>query len=152
ELDHAEIAAEYQARAEALERGQLAHAEPAHAEPSQVEPQSIEEARALADEYEQQALAERDPERKASLLSLLASLRSEKLDELEGAIAALRQALGATPGDVAIMHQLATCLIARAEAAGPEEARTDQRRAAELFYQIAQGVDESEALPYLESA
>ena len=86
------------------------------------------------------------------LLSQLAELRSEQLGDLDGAISALRQALAAVPGEIAVMHQLATCLLARAGNAEPQAARIDHRRAAELFYQIAQGVDDAQAVAYLESA
>jgi hypothetical protein len=103
-------------------------------------------------DLEQRAAAELDPASKAALLSELAELRAGTLGDLEGAISALRQALTAAPGDIAVMHQLATCLLARAETADEQAARTDHRRVAELFYQIAQGVEETQALPYLESA
>jgi tetratricopeptide (TPR) repeat protein len=106
----------------------------------------------LAQQYAEHAAAEQDPERRAVLLSQLAELNASQLGDLDGAIAALRQALSATPGDVAIMHQLAGYLLSRAETGDTEAARTDHRRAAELFYQIAQGVDDSQAIAYLESA
>jgi tetratricopeptide (TPR) repeat protein len=114
------------------------------------------EAAALAAQYEQEAEVEQDPNRKLDLLSQLASLRAERLGDLEGAIAALRQALSAAPGDIQIMHQLATCLLRRAEAAAAagtdDQAGGDQRRVAELFYRIAQGVEPAQAVEYLESA
>jgi tetratricopeptide (TPR) repeat protein len=153
-LERPDIAQEYFARAE----------RPAHPEPEpEPEPEpdagvampaavAGDDASQLAHQYAEHAAAEQDPERKAVLLSQLAELHASQLDDLPGAIAALRQALSATPGDVAIMHQLASYLLSRAASGDAESARTDHRRAAELFYQIAQGVDDAQAIAYLESA
>jgi tetratricopeptide (TPR) repeat protein len=106
----------------------------------------------LAEQYASAIAAETDDASRAALLAQLAEVRANRLGDLAGAINALRQALAAAPGDVSTMHQLATCLLARAATAEPLAARADQRRVAELFYQIAQSVEDGEAIPYLESA
>ncbi len=111
-----------------------------------------EDAATLAAQYEQEAEAETNEERKLDLLSQLASLRVERLGDLEGAILALRKALAIAPGDIQIMHQLATCLLARAEQSEEAQAAADYRRVGELFYRIAQGVETAQAIDYLESA
>ncbi|MFI5309527.1 MAG: hypothetical protein ACHQ53_19380, partial [Polyangiales bacterium] len=110
------------------------------------------DAQAMVAERERLLATEQDPTRRSALLAELAQLRAERLDDLAGGIQVLRHALSETPGDIAVMHQLASYLLKRAHAADAEAARTDLRRVAELFYQIAQGVDEGEALPFLQSA
>lgn len=114
------------------------------------------EAATLVAQYEQEVEAEQDPARKLDLLSQIATLRAERLGDLEGGILALRQALSVAAGDIQIMHQLATYLMQRADAqaaAGDEaQATSDYRRVGELFYRIAQGVDPAQAIAYLESA
>jgi tetratricopeptide (TPR) repeat protein len=141
EFERSDVAVAYYERAAELSGTKAAPSAQTHADPH-----------AFAAECEREAEAELDPERKSALLSRLADVRASLLGDLGGAIQALRQALALTPGDVATMHQLATCLLTRAASAAPEAARTDQRRVAELFYQIAQAVDPQEAIPYLESA
>ncbi|HMI90390.1 MAG TPA: tetratricopeptide repeat protein, partial [Polyangiales bacterium] len=109
------------------------------------------DASARATELEQLVVSEQDPALRATQLAELADLRGQ-LGDVPAAIAALRHALSATPGDIAIMHRLATYLLTRAEQADELTARADHRRVAELFYQIAQGVDQEQAIEYLESA
>ncbi len=140
-LQRPDMAAPYRARAVELAGARAARQ-------SSAAPPGPAQAHAL----ERDAAAESDPARKAELLCRLAELRADVLGDQEGAIHALRQALAAMPGEIAVMHQLATCLLARAQGADDAAARADHRRVAELFYQIAQGVDEVDALPYLESA
>lgn len=74
-------------------------------------------------------------------------------------IDSLRTALRAMPGDIQVMYELATLLLRRANGTdGPEpppgEQQLDLKRAAELLYQIGQGLSETptEAIPYLQSA
>jgi tetratricopeptide (TPR) repeat protein len=102
--------------------------------------------------YAREAEAETDPERKAQLYAKLAELHASTRDDLDGAVHALRTALAAVPGDVQVMHQLAHYLTARAARQQGSDADRDRRRAAELYYQIAQGVDPEEGLAYLQAA
>ncbi|HEX2676887.1 MAG TPA: hypothetical protein VHM19_09610, partial [Polyangiales bacterium] len=105
-----------------------------------------------AELYAAEAEAETDPERKIQLFARLAELFARELDDVDGAIGALRSALAVAPGDVQVMHQLASYLSQRAARTDGESAQRDQRRAGELYYQIAQGVEPEEALTYLEAA
>jgi tetratricopeptide (TPR) repeat protein len=111
-----------------------------------------DDARKLAEEYEHKAAEAALPETKAALYAELAKIRQARLHDLDGAILALREARSAAPTDVLIMHQLASVLLAQSQRLEPQAARVAQRRAGELFYQIAQAIDEPQALPYLESA
>ena len=105
-----------------------------------------------ADTLERQADAAGTPQAQVELLCELARLRCDELSDLDGAVIALRRALSVVPGDVQVMHQLASCLLARAERGEARAAAADHRRVAELFYQIAQGVADAQALEFLESA
>jgi golgin subfamily B member 1 len=102
--------------------------------------------------YMMEADAESDPDRKISLLSELAQLQSRELADVEGAIQSLRTILAIVPGDIQAMYELAVILVKRASTKGEEEARRDFERAAELFYQVAQRVDEDKALEFIQSA
>ncbi len=102
--------------------------------------------------YALEAEAETDPGRKLQLYARLAEVSAGELGDIDGAIHALRSALAIAPGDIQVMHQLAKYLSQRAERMDGEDAARDQRRVAELYYQIAQGVDPEAALAYLEAA
>lgn len=104
------------------------------------------------DLLEMETQAEPDVERRVSLLSELARAKAHDLGDVNGAILALRGALSLLPGDVQVMHELATYLVERAGSADEATAAIDLKRAAELFYRIAQGVSETECLDYLEAA
>lgn len=106
----------------------------------------------VAELYAVEAEAEADPERKLQLHARLADLHAQELDDLDGAIQALRSALAVAPGDIQIMHQLASYLSQRAERMEGADRARDQRRVAELYYQIAQGVEPSDAVAYLQAA
>ncbi|MDD9934385.1 MAG: hypothetical protein OXT09_12320, partial [Myxococcales bacterium] len=106
----------------------------------------------LAEQLEAQAQQAAGTEQRIALLTQLASLRVEQQGDLEGGIVALRQALADVPGDIQVMHQLASYLLTRAEGLDEQAAAADHRRVAELFYQIAQGVDDTQAMEYLGSA
>jgi tetratricopeptide (TPR) repeat protein len=109
--------------------------------------------KATAQLYELEAAAETDLARRVSLLRELAHLRAERLHDLEGAIAALGRALGNAPGDLGVMHDLATMLLRRAESHGPSPAgEGDRRQAADLLFQMAQSVPPEHAVAYAESA
>ncbi len=101
---------------------------------------------------EMEANVEPDAERRVSLLSELARSKARDLGDVNGAIMALRGALALLPGDVQVMHELATYLVERAGSSDEATAAIDLKRAAELFYRIAQGVSEEECLEYLEAA
>ena len=100
--------------------------------------------------YEFEARAEQDVERKLQLCSKLAELRANELDDLDGAVATLRVALKAAPGDLEVMHSLGEYLLRRAD--GGDDPSRDLQRAAELYYQIAQAVESDQAVAYLEAA
>jgi len=104
------------------------------------------------DLLEMETNAEPDAERRVSLLSELARSKARDLGDVNGAIMALRSALSLLPGDVQVMHELGTYLVERAGSADEASAAIDLKRAAELFYRIAQGVGEDECLEYLETA
>ncbi len=99
--------------------------------------------------YDLEANAEPDPQRKVALYRELAHMRTERLGDIEGAVVALKRAHAISPSDVAVMQELGTTLLRRSEADGAEH---DRRRAADLFYQIAQMVDASETLAWSEAA
>ncbi|MBN1652386.1 MAG: hypothetical protein JXA30_01275 [Deltaproteobacteria bacterium] len=102
--------------------------------------------------YALEADAEPDADRKISLLCELAQLRSRELNDLDGAVQALRAALTIVPGDIQAMYELAALLIQRAATLGEQEASRDCRRAAELFYRVAQGVSEDKALEFVQTS
>lgn len=104
------------------------------------------------DLLEMETSAEPDAERRVSLLSELARSKARDLGDINGAIMALRSALSLLPGDVQVMHELGTYLVERAGSGDEASAAIDLKRAAELFYRIAQGVGEDERLEYLETA
>lgn len=100
-----------------------------------------------------EAKAEPDPDRKVALLRELAHMRSADLSDLEGAVVALKRALGIAPGDLEVMQDLARVYLARADQnADPMVADADRRRAADVLYQIAQKLPPAEAVPQLELA
>lgn len=109
--------------------------------------------KAAATLYALEANAETDTGRKIALLRELGHLRSESLGDLEGAIVALKRALGLAPGDLNVMHDLGTALLKRADQIGEgPAARDDRRRAADLLYQMAQKVPGEHAIAYCEAA
>jgi tetratricopeptide (TPR) repeat protein len=101
--------------------------------------------------YEMEIEHEADPERKSSLLTALADLKLQKLADINGAILALRRALGELSGDVQTMHTLASYYIKRGETEESEVAASDYRKAAELYYQISQAIPREEAFEYLQT-
>ncbi len=102
---------------------------------------------------ELEAKAEPQPERKVALLRELAHVRATELSDLDGAVVALKRALGVMPGDLDVMIDLAEFYRQRAER-NPDVrvADADLRRAADVLYQIAQKVPPATAVPYLETA
>lgn len=106
----------------------------------------------LAGVYGVEASAELEPARKLRLYLQQAELYAGALADLDGAVQALRAALNSAPGDVAVMHQLASALSRRAAKQSGEDATRDLRKAAELHYQIAEAVAPEDALDYLEAA
>lgn len=88
---------------------------------------------------EQEAHAEQDPTRKASLLRELAGIRHMHLNDQKGAIAALTQAAELAASDVNILYELAGLLLQdAAQSKTPTSASTPKKKAADLLYQVAQ--------------
>ncbi|MEZ4337143.1 MAG: hypothetical protein R3B82_10990 [Sandaracinaceae bacterium] len=109
--------------------------------------------KAAATLLEKEAKAELDKSRKVALWRELAHLRSDKLDDPEGAALALKRALGEQPGDVEVMTDLARVYLTRAGRTPDEHvAQSDRHRAADLLYQMAQQVTADRALVLLEQA
>jgi hypothetical protein len=109
--------------------------------------------KAAATLCELEAKAEPDPERKVALLRELAHVRAADLSDLDGAVVALKRALGIMPGDLDVMIDLAGFYRQRAEQ-NPDArvADADLRRAADVLYQIAQKLPPATAVPHLETA
>jgi len=105
-----------------------------------------------ADLNQMEADAEINPRRKAALFRELATLYSSELNDLDNAVNALKAAEEATPGDVEIIHDLASYLIQRAATTGPRQAAADCEHAAQLYCQLAQRSPNQTALRYLEVA
>jgi len=109
--------------------------------------------KAAATLLEKEAKAERDKARKVALWRELAHMRSDKLDDAEGAALALKRALSQQPGDMEVMSDLARVYVSRAERTSDEHvAASDRHRAADLLYQMAQQVPTDRATPLLEQA
>ncbi|MCB9593175.1 MAG: hypothetical protein H6719_10620 [Sandaracinaceae bacterium] len=109
--------------------------------------------KAAATLLEKEAKAELDKGRKLALWRELAHLRSDKLDDPEGAALALKRALAEQPGDVEVMTDLARVYLTRANRTKDEHvAASDRHRAADLLYQMAQQVSADRALTLLEQA
>lgn len=104
---------------------------------------------AVAHMYELEIAALEGARDKCLRLVELAQLRTDKLDDLDGAVVALRRALKVSPGDVQALDQLARVLSLRGTRATDESAQQDRWRAAELNYQIARSVPRGHAKRYL---
>lgn len=109
--------------------------------------------KAAATLLEKEAKAELDRSRKVALWRELAHMRSDKLDDPEGAALALKRALGEQPNDVEVMTDLARVYLTRAGRTKDEHvAQSDRHRAADLLYQMAQQLGADRALVLLEQA
>ncbi|UJR78735.1 hypothetical protein [Sandaracinus amylolyticus] len=109
--------------------------------------------KAAATLCELESKAEPDPERKVALLRELAHVRAHDLADLEGAVVALKRALGVAPGDVEVMQDLARVYLTRAEQSGDAMiADADRRRAADVLFQLAQKLPPADAVTHLETA
>ncbi len=102
--------------------------------------------------YDEEVTAEPDPLRKVALLREVAHMRAEELGDLDAAVQALERAQTQAPTDLAVMHDLATILIRRAEQNDGPPAIRDRQRAADLLYQMAQSVPPDHAITYAEAA
>ncbi|RLB46513.1 MAG: hypothetical protein DRJ42_27515, partial [Deltaproteobacteria bacterium] len=103
--------------------------------------------------YDLEVNAEADPKRKVALLREVAHLRAEQLGDLEGAISALKRAQTQAPTDLSVMHDQATVLLKRADQREDEHSATlDRQQAADLLFQMAQGVPPDHGLAYAEAA
>lgn len=109
--------------------------------------------KAAATLLEKEAKAELDKSRKVALWRELAHMRSDKLDDPEGAALALKRALGEQPGDLEVMTDLARVYLSRAGRTKDDHvAESDRHRAGDLLYQMAQQVSPERALGLLEQA
>jgi len=126
------------------------------------DPDILSGARALADKTSDSALlarilgaqAQAEPalERKHQLLRAQAEAYARDPNEISAAIQTLRAAHELAPDDIATMGELAEALARRATMSVTESSGRDRRRAAELYYLIAQIVPPSEGLAALQSA
>ncbi len=109
--------------------------------------------KAAASLFELEIKAEPTPGRRVALLRELAHLRMQALRDLDGAVDTLRRAHAEAPNDLTVLHELATALLARAEAQGSTGGATDDRtQAADLMYRLAQSIPVEHAIAYCESA
>ncbi|MBN8611799.1 MAG: hypothetical protein J0L92_14485, partial [Deltaproteobacteria bacterium] len=113
--------------------------------------------KAVAALLELEAKAEAEDERKVALLRELAHLRAETLSDPEGAVVALKRALGhapaQSPANTELLEDLATLYLQRAERQpDPQIAESDRRRATDVLFQLAQKLPPTEAVPLLERA
>ncbi|MFI5308727.1 MAG: hypothetical protein ACHQ53_15325 [Polyangiales bacterium] len=108
-------------------------------------------AAAAADMFELEIAAANEVRERHALLLALAAHRHTALDDLDGAVLALRRALRAVPGDLTTLAQLAALLCERAQAGAGATAEDDRARAAELYYQLARGVPRGEARPHVQT-
>jgi len=105
---------------------------------------------AVASLYEFEIQATTADDDKVGLLVELARCQHGRLGDHEQAVRALRKALQLTPHSAALMIELAEVLDDRRSSSAAHP--SDERRAAELFYQAARLVPESEAASLLDSA
>jgi Flp pilus assembly protein TadD len=109
--------------------------------------------KAAATLLELEAKAESDPDRRIALLRELAHLRLESLSDIEGAVTALKRALSQAPQNPEVMEDLARAYLARAERAPDAHVRdSDQKRAADMLFQLAQRLPPADSVPLLEQA
>jgi tetratricopeptide (TPR) repeat protein len=109
--------------------------------------------KAVATLLELEAKAEPEDERKVALLRELAHLRADSLGDPEGAVVALKRALGHMPGHGELLEDLAGLYLQRAERQpDPQVAESDRRRATDVLFQLAQKLPPTEAVPLLERA
>jgi tetratricopeptide (TPR) repeat protein len=106
--------------------------------------------KAAAALLEMESKAETDEERRIALLRELAHLRGDELGDQEGAIVALKRALGFSPANPELLNDLATLYLSRASRQPDAQvADSDRRRAADVFFQLAQKAPPTEAVPLL---
>jgi tetratricopeptide (TPR) repeat protein len=108
--------------------------------------------RGAAELYEREAATESSPERKVALLTEVALLYRDEIDDLDGAVSSLQQAHSLAPDDAALSYELAALLIRRAERSDDRTALGDHAQAADLMYAIATGLPRDEAISYFETA
>ncbi len=109
--------------------------------------------KAAASLYELEVKAESSPERRVALLRELAHLRLQELRDVHGAIDALTRAKDENPNDLAVLHELATALLQRADQRGEGAAADEERRrAADFLVELAQRTPADHALAYSEAA
>ncbi len=102
---------------------------------------------------EREASVEPDRDRALSLLRELGHLRSQHLDDLDGAVRAAEAAMALAPGALDVLRDLAYLLHARAaKHAGTPAADADAERAAAAYFQLAQSSRDGDALAMCEAA
>lgn len=108
--------------------------------------------KAAASLFELEVKAEGSAERRVALLRELAHLRMHDLKDVHGAVHALERAQTEAPGDLAVAHELATALLARAQQREGPAAHQERVRAADLLVQLASRTPAEHAIAYCESA
>ena len=109
--------------------------------------------KAAATLFELEIKAEPTPTRRVALMRELAHLRLQALRDPDGAVDTLRRARTEAPSDLAVLHELATAHLARADArGGTEKAARDREQAADLLYELAQKTPVEHAIAYCEAA
>ena len=104
---------------------------------------------AAAAMYELEIAAIDDASEQYRLLRELSLHRRGPLDDLDGAVVALRRALKALPQEPTALEALAELLAERAGQTKDDAAEADRGRAAELYFQVARCVPRSEARQHL---
>lgn len=107
--------------------------------------------RAAAMLYEREASADPDPERKVALLRELAG-QYRALSDRDGAVSALERARALAPGDVELMHALASELLQRSATVDERVRALDLDRVGDLLCDIAHSVGPVEGRVFLASA
>ncbi len=109
--------------------------------------------KAAASLYELEVAAEPQANRKAALLCELAHLRMEHLGDHEGAVSVLARAQSLAPGDLSLLHDLATYRLKNAERLKEvPKANRERQQAADLLAQLAERVEGDNAKAYCEAA
>ena len=106
--------------------------------------------KAAATLLEMEAKAETDEERRIALLRELAHVRGDELGDAEGAVVALKRALGFSPANPELLSDLATLYLTRASRQPDAQiADSDRLRAADVLVQLAQKAPPTDAVPML---
>ncbi len=107
--------------------------------------------------YDLEANAEPDPNRRVALYRELAYVRYQDLGDLDGGLVALQRAYALSPQDTALLGDLASLLLARADRAltmpgGEASAAADRAKAADAYAALAPSLEPEDAVRTLEAA